>query len=343
MIQVSKFTTIILVFFLFISCNNDKQIADSLKDYTDSGINKNYHFGDKIILPQNIIENSQSISVSFGDEESAKLTITPELFNLGDNYITYNVKLKDGKTIMQDATIKVFATVPEKIIPYEVVNKYPHDPNHFLEGLYLEGNTVYESVGLTNASKLIKYHLGSKAPLTTVNLPAEMFAEGCAVVGNKIYQLTYRNRKGFIYDKSTFQKISEFTIPDAMREGWGLTFDGNDLIATDGSNTLYFLDVDDPSKIVKTTSVAGYITLYDQLNELEFHNGYLYSNVWFQPIVLKINPSNGEVVGKFDFTEITTARTIENREHVLNGIAFKDENMLVSGKNWSEIYEISIK
>ncbi|WP_317163774.1 glutaminyl-peptide cyclotransferase [Elizabethkingia argenteiflava] len=223
------------------------------------------------------------------------------------------------------------------------MKEYPYDPNHFLEGLYLEGDTVYESVGLTNVSKLIKYNLGSTDPILTVNLSPEIFAEGCSVVGNNIYQLTYRNRKGFIYDKATFQKISEFTIPTELREGWGLTFEGKNLIATDGSNNLFFLDVENPSKIIRTISVAGYLNLYDQLNELEFDDGYLYSNVWFQPVVLKINPSSGEVVGKFDFTEITNVRTTKDRDHVLNGIAFKGDNMLVSDKNWSKIYEIAIE
>jgi len=101
--------------------------------------------------------------------------------------------------------------------------------------------------------------------------------------------------------------------------------------------------VNDPSKVVKTVSVAGNKEVYDKLNELEYHNGFIYSNVWFKPIVLKIDPNTGEVVGKFDFTKITEKNMAGNQEHVLNGIAFKGDNMLITGKNWSKTFEIAMK
>ena len=168
------------------------------------------------------------------------------------------------------------------------------------------------------------------------------FSEGSTIVGDKIYQLTWQSRKGYIYDKSSLMLISEFVYSNVIGEGWGLTYDGQNLIASDGSKLLYFLDPKDPSKLVRYIAVAGSTQAYDQLNELEYYNGFIYANVWQKPIVLKINPANGEVVGTFDFTDIAKENT-KGRDDVLNGIAFKGENMLVTGKNWPKIYEVLIK
>ncbi|MDQ0594911.1 glutamine cyclotransferase [Chryseobacterium ginsenosidimutans] len=330
-------------FLLMISCKDNKDVLNSLADYNNSMMQKGYHFGDKLTLPKEVTEIAENISISFGDSETSNLVIDPKLFTLGDNEITFNVKTKSGETLNQDATINVFAKNPEKNISYEIVAEYPHDPNNFLEGFLLEGNTVYESDGLKDSSKLIKYTLGGKTPIIEEKQAADIFSEGCAIVGDKIYQLTYQNRVGFIYDKNTFKKISEFPLSNELREGWGLTYDGKNLVATDGSKNLFFLDVNDPLKVVRTVAVAGNKEAYDQLNELEYHDGFIYSNIWFKPIILKIDPKTGEVVGKFDFTKITDENIKNNKDHVLNGIAFKGDNMLITGKNWSKIYEISIK
>lgn len=327
---------------LLSSCHKDKEILNSLSDYNNSMESKGYHFGDKLQLPKDVTENAESISISFGDKETSNLTVDPKFFIFGDNEVTFTIKTKNGETLNQDATINVFTKTPEQNISYEIIKEYPHDPNNFVEGFLIEGNTVYESDGLSKASQLIKYTLGTTTPLITEKQPADIFSEGCAIVGDKIYQLTYQNKIGFIYDKNTLKKISEFPLPNEFGEGWGLTYDGKNLIADTGSNNLYFLDVNDPSKVVKTVAVGGNKDIYNQINELEYHNGFIYSNVWHKPIILKINPENGEVVGKFDFTDLT-AKNMKGSEDVLNGIAFKGDNMLITGKNWSKIYEIVIK
>lgn len=328
---------------LLISCNKEKEIKRSLSDYSNSIEAKGYHFGDKLEFPKDVTENAESISISFGDKEASNLTIDPKFFTFGDNEVTFTIKTKSGKTLNQDATINVFTKTPEQNISYEIIKEYPHDPNNFVEGFLIEGNTIYESDGLANASQLIKYTLGTTTPIITEKQPADIFSEGCAIVGDKIYQLTYQNKIGFVYDKNTLKKISEFPLPGEFAEGWGLTYDGKNLIADDGSNNLYFLDVNDPSKVVKTVPVGGYKDIYNQINELEYHNGFIYANVWHKPIILKINPVTGETVGKFDFTKITEENTKNDSESVLNGIAFKGDHMLVTGKKWSKIYEVAIK
>lgn len=332
----------ILALSLVISCNKDKEILNTLNDYNLSMESKGYHFGDALVLPKEVTDNSESVMISFGDKETGKLVVDPEFFTLGDNAVTFVIKKKGGETLTQDATINVFAKNVEANLKYEIVKEYPHDPKNFVQGFQIEGNTVYESDGQLGESRIIKYTLGGTTPIAETKQPADVFSEGSTIVGDKIYQLTWQNKKGFVYDKNSLKLLSEFPYPNIMGEGWGLTYDGKNLIASDGTKNLYFLDVSDPSKLVRYVSVAGNTEAYEQLNELEYHNGFIYANVWQKPIVLKIDPKNGEVVGKFDFAEIAKIHTTDN-DDVLNGIAFKGENMVVTGKNWPKIYEVAIK
>ena len=339
-----KIRTLIAVFAfsLLVSCNKDKEILNTLNDYNISMESKGYHFGDALQLPKEVTENAESISISFGDKETSNLVIDTEYFTLGDNAVTFNIKKKNGEIITQDATVNVFAKTPEAKLNYEIIKEYPHDPKSFVQGFLLEGNTVYESDGQNGSSRILKYTLGTTTPIVETPQSDEIFSEGAAIVGDKIYQLTWQNKKGFIYNKSDLRLISEFVYPNVIGEGWGLTYDNKNLILSDGTKNIYFLDVKDPSKIVRYISVAGNTEAYEKLNELEYHKGFIYANVWQQPVILKINPANGEVVGKFDFTEIAKKHTT-NSDDVLNGIAFKGDNMLITGKNWDKIYEVSIK
>ncbi len=338
----NKIITGFAALLLFVSCNNDEKILNSLADYNNSMETKGYHFGDKLDLPKDVLENAESISISFGDKETSSLVVDSKYFTLGDNAVTFNIKTKGGETLYQDATINVFTKIPVKNINYEVVAEYPHNPANFVQGFQIEGNTIYESDGQKGSSQILKYNLGDTTPIASTKQAEDIFSEGSAIVGDKIYQLTWQNKKGFVYDKNSLSLLSEFPYPDVMGEGWGLTYDGKNLIASDGTKNLYFLNASDPSKVVRYISVAGNSEIYDQLNELEFYKGFIYANVWQKPIVLKINPANGEVVGKFDFTNIAKENT-KGSDDVLNGIAFKGDNMVITGKNWSKIYEIAIK
>ncbi|MFC6267758.1 glutaminyl-peptide cyclotransferase [Frigoriflavimonas asaccharolytica] len=337
-----KLVLLFLFSVLMISCNKDKEILNSLNSYNTEMESTGYHFGDELKIPEDVTKNAESISVSFGDKETSSLKIDDEFYTLGDNAVTFIIKKKDGTTLNQDATINVFAKNPEADLKFEIVAEYPHDPKNFVQGFQLEGNTIYESDGQTGESRLIKYNLGTTNPIAESKQADDIFSEGAAIVGDKIYQLTWRNKKGFIYDKNSLKLLSEFPYNNMIGEGWGLTYNGKDLILSDGTKNLYFLDTKDPSKLIRYISVAGNSSAYDQLNELEFHDGFIYANVWQKPIILKINPKNGEVVGKFDFTDLASKNTKDATNDVLNGIAFKGDNMLVTGKLWSKIYEVKI-
>lgn len=332
----------IAAFMLLVSCNKDKAILDNLSNYNSSMETSGYHFGDQLDLPKEVTDNAESIVISFGEKETKNLTIDPQFFTLGDNPVTFIIKTKGGETLNQDATINVFAKTPEKNITYEIVKEYPHNPANFVQGFQLEGNIIYESDGQHGSSQILKYNLGDTTPIASTKQADTVFSEGATIIGDKVYQLTWQNKVGYIYDKTSLKLLSEFPYPNAIGEGWGLTYDGENLILSDGTKTLYFLNPADPSKIVKQVSVAGNAQVYDQLNELEYHNGFVYANVWQKPIILKINPKNGEVVGKFDFTTIAKNHT-KGADDVLNGIAFKGDNMIITGKNWDKMYEVAIK
>lgn len=339
----NKSFLLVLLFSIFlISCNKDKEVLNFLNTYNLEMESKGYHFGDDLKIPKEVVDNAESISISFGDEETTSMKIDPKYYTLGDNAVTFIIKKKDGKVLNQDATINVFAKNEEAKLNYEIVKESPHDPNNFTQGFQLEGNTIYESDGQLGKSRLIKYALGTTNPIAEIKQADDIFSEGCTIVGDKIYQLTWRNKKGFIYDKNSLKLLGEFPYNNMIGEGWGLTYDGKNLILSDGTKNIYFLDVQDPTKLVRYISVAGHTSAYDQLNELEYHQGFIYANVWQKPIILKINPANGEVVGTFDFSDIAKKHTTDS-DNVLNGIAFKGDNMLITGKNWDKTYEVILK
>jgi len=323
------------------SCTNDKDILNSLNDYNISQQSKGYHFGDKLQIPQDVLDYSEAITISYGDKESSNLTIDPKFFTLGENDVTFNIKTKSGEVLQQDATINVFAKAKTVALSHEVVNQYPHSADNFTEGFELHDNTVYESIGLKGKSKLMKYTLGTTKPIQEVAQKDTIFSEGITLLANKIYQLTYQSKVGFIYD-SSMKLEDEFKYPNEIAEGWGMTNDGKNLIVSDGTKNIYFLNPENPSQILRTIAVASDTEGYDKINELEYHNGSIYANVWQKPIILKINPANGEVTGILDLTNIAKQNTAGD-DDVLNGIAFKGENMLITGKNWSRIYELSVK
>ncbi|MGF7232417.1 glutaminyl-peptide cyclotransferase [Arachidicoccus sp.] len=226
-------------------------------------------------------------------------------------------------------------------IPYKVVNVYPHDPNSFTEGFFLHDGQVFESIGLNGHSKLLVYDLKSGKVTQSVTLPSEYFGEGISIVNNKLYQLTYQKHKVFVYDLPTLNKIKEMTWP---YEGWGMTTDGKDLIISTGSSNLYYVNPEDFS-IVKTVPVSNNYGPLPMINELEYVDGIIYSNVWETNNIVKINPKTGNVVGTIDLTNIRQQNSVPVVEaNVLNGIAYDStkNSFLVTGKNWPKTFEIKL-
>lgn len=334
---------ILLVFALVLgACSKVSQVKSSLENVSLELESSTYKMGQTIELPQDLKSECKSINLRFGDQLVSDFKITSKNFVLGDNLLSIDVELNNGEHLSQDVNIKVFSNKKESPITFSIVKEYPHDATNFTQGFQLENNTIYESTGQLTKSKMMKYPLGSIVGSTVKKLADDVFGEGSCLVFDKIYQLSWENKKGFIYNKNSLELISEFAYPEVLKEGWGITFDGENLIVSDGSSQLFFLDYHNPEKLVNTINVAGTDQTYDQLNELEYHNGYIYANVWQQPLILKIDPKTGEVVGKMDLTELYKKNT-KGDDDVLNGISFKGENMLVTGKYWPTIYELKWK
>jgi glutamine cyclotransferase len=221
-----------------------------------------------------------------------------------------------------------------------VVNIYPHDRTAFTQGLVVDGGALYEGTGLNGQSSLRRVDLESGEVLQSIPLAAEHFGEGVTAWKDQLIQLTWKSRLGFVYDKATFQLLKTFNYPT---EGWGLTHDGQSLIMSDGTPTLYYLD---PVTLQETRR----ITVTDQgqpvfkLNELEFIHGEILANVWQTDRIARISPETGQVIGWIDLTGLLSEADRQQPVDVLNGIAYDAEHdrLFVTGKLWPKLFEITL-
>ncbi len=226
-------------------------------------------------------------------------------------------------------------------IQYSVVSAFPHDARAFTQGLIIHQGRLFESTGQEN-SWIAEVDISSGVQTKKVILDPKYFGEGITILNNKIYQLTWQDHVMFIYDFKTFAKVGEFRNE---HEGWGITHDNKNLILSDGTHQLYFLDT-------VTLKSAGSISVTDdgiaqeKLNELEFIDGYVYANQWQTNFILKIDPETGNVVGRMDMTILAEkAIATSSKADVLNGIAWekKSKLLLVTGKNWPALFAIKLK
>jgi glutamine cyclotransferase len=238
------------------------------------------------------------------------------------------------------------------LIPHTVVNVYPHDTNYFTEGFEFHDGQLFEASGSGSATgegeELYPSAFGvvdlktGKVDNKVVLDNKKFFGEGITFFKGKVYQLTYTTKVGFVYDAKTFKKIREFPIP--TKEGWGLTHDTANLIMSDGTNMLHFINPD-TLRVVNILGVTDNNGPVANLNELEYIDGFIYANQWETPYILKIDPSSGKVVGRVDFSDKVNEVINSNplaRE--FNGIAYDKTNnkLYVTGKLWPNIYEIKI-
>jgi glutamine cyclotransferase len=222
---------------------------------------------------------------------------------------------------------------------YTIVNAYPHDENAFTQGLIFDNGFLYEGTGLYGNSTLRRVDPATGDTLQLYPLPDQYFGEGITMVGDKIIQLTWQSNIGFVYDKYSFDLLQNFSYPT---EGWGITYDGSQLIMSDGTSNLYFLD---PSTFQKT----GQVQVHDNegpvtnINELEYVNGKVYANIWMEDKIAVINPQTGQVEAWINLSGIINLPNPDPNS-VLNGIAY-DANtgrLFVTGKDWPQLFEIKL-
>ncbi|MBV9961361.1 MAG: glutaminyl-peptide cyclotransferase [Parafilimonas sp.] len=234
---------------------------------------------------------------------------------------------------------------PPPMISYSIVKVYPHDTSSYTEGLEWVNNKLYESGGNYGSSKLVQKDIDGKID-NSINLTKQYFGEGCTVLNNKIYQLTWNEHKVFVYDASTLKKTNELSWP---YEGWGMTNNGKQIIISTGSSNLYFVDPN-TFKILNQVTVTDNYGPVTSINELEYVDGFIYSNVYETDNILKINPETGAVVGKFDFTGLLQKSGMKynaqnypgSNGNVLNGIAYDSSKkaFYITGKMWPALFEV---
>ncbi len=242
-----------------------------------------------------------------------------------------------------DASTKTDVSTTDSLdLKYSVLKTLPHNTKAFTEGLLIHNNKLLESTGLNNQSWIAEVNLLTGEHDKKVILHEQYFGEGIAVLNGKVYQLTYQEKVGFVYDADTYEQIGEFSY---QTEGWGLTHNGTHLIMSDGSHRLYFLDTTD-LKPVRTLSVTDHSgSKVTNLNELEFINGYLYANVYETSTIVKIDPATGVISGRLDLSALVNEiKRIYPDASELNGIAFdtNGNTLLVTGKFWPKAYVIRI-
>jgi glutamine cyclotransferase len=232
------------------------------------------------------------------------------------------------------------AKAPTPVFGYQVVRTYPHDPEAYTQGLVFHEGHLYESTGLYGRSSVRQVELETGRVLQTRPLEPRYFGEGLALWEERWIQLTWQSRTALVYDRRDFRLLEKIPYP---REGWGLTGDGRSLIASDGSDRLYFLD---PRKLTERRRV----TVTDQglpvagLNELEYVRERILANVYLSDRLAVISPQTGEVSAWVDLTGLLPAALRTPRTDVLNGIAYDapGDRLFVTGKNWPLLYEIRL-
>lgn len=230
------------------------------------------------------------------------------------------------------------AHIPE--YRYEVISTRPHNHSYFTEGLEYDGTILYESIGNYGKSKLIKMNLATGQVIKEINIPTKYFAEGITVFNNQIYQLTYRERTGFIYNKDTLALVKTFAVNS---DGWGLTNNGSQLIMSNGSSVLNYIDPV-TLKVTRTLNVTVDNQPVNYLNELEYIDGKIFANIWPSSLIVIIDPQSGKVTGWFDIKALNPKLVCKPAECIANGIAYnaQDKTLLLTGKYWPTIYVVKI-
>jgi len=251
----------------------------------------------------------------------------------------------EGKNQEVDTRIEVVSSVTPKLLKYTIVNTYPHDETSYTQGLEFYRDTLFEGTGQKGTSKLMKTDYKTGKIYQSVNIDGKYFGEGITVLNNKVYQLTWQELTGFIYNADNLKQISTFEYPKKV-EGWGLCNDGKVLYQSDGTEKIWVLNPE-------TLKEVDYVNVYSEaskvkaVNELEWVEGKIYGNVYQKDAVAVINPKTGAVEAIIDLRELKTKVNMVGHDpgnDVLNGLAYnpKTKTLFVTGKKWNKMFEIKI-
>lgn len=237
-----------------------------------------------------------------------------------------------GLSSCADAAVKRYKAV--------VVKEFPHDEGSYTQGLFFDRGRLFESTGQKGESKFREVDLVSGKPVRNLNFANKYFAEGSVMFNGELFILTWTNKVAFVYDAETLEYKQAYRYP---REGWGITTDGRQLIASDGSSKLYFMDGKYQVKRTVVVKLNGKAVKY--LNELEYIDGKIWANVYTSDVIVIINPDDGRVEATVDCTGLLPDSLRDSRTDVLNGIAYNPDTkkIYLTGKYWKRLYEIKLE
>ncbi len=241
-----------------------------------------------------------------------------------------------------EAAPETMAPADPAVYSYRVVNVYPHDPTAFTQGLIYQDGIFYEGTGLRGQSTLRKVDPATGQLLQGLRLPDQYFGEGIAILGDRLYQLTWQENTGLIYDKDSFELLGAW---DYQGEGWGLATDGRRLIMSDGTNELRFIDPETLSELGRVAVVDTAGQPVARLNELEWVEGEVWANIWQTDLIARIDPASGRLLGWINLAGLLSDDDrAAQRVDVLNGIAYDATTgrLFVTGKWWPKLFEIEL-
>ena len=332
-----------------VSCENTKTPDSDFFEISIIGKKRGYRASDMVSLVVKNKKNKAVDSVVYklnsskiaSSKSLSEISISLDNQKLGEQLIQTTI-YSEGKTFVTGEKIILLSSIKPKLYTYKVLETYPHDIKAYTQGLEFVNDTLYESTGTYKMSSLRKTNYKTGAVLKQVDLADSYFGEGLTIMNDNIYQLTWRENTGFIYDLSNMNKTGSF-VYGASKEGWGLCNDGAAIYKSDGTQKIWTLDPD-------TLAEIGYIELYTntskipKVNELEWVEGKIYANIYEKDAIAIVDPSNGAVEGVIDLSDLKSKVTQHKDLDVLNGIAYKgEENILyITGKNWDSLFKVEI-
>jgi glutamine cyclotransferase len=340
--------SIILLGISFSNCGDTKKGENSIFTFDNSKFKEQYQpqeVVDLAILNPNTKEIDSIIYYVNDKKIGSKKGMDKLPFPLKDQKLGYqNLKALvyfGGNTSEATTRIELVSNVQPKLLKYTIVNTYPHDIKSFTEGLEFYKDTLYESTGQNGTSYFRKYDYKTGKTYKQINLDSKYFGEGITFVNDKLYQLTWKEKTGFIYNATTLKLEKTFSY-DKDIEGWGMTNDGKYIYQTDGTEKIWKMD---PT----TQKMIDYVNVYsggskiDSINEMEWINGKIFTNVWQKDALAVINPNNGAVENILDLSGLRKLAHV-TIDDSLNGIAYnpKTKTIFVTGKNWDKLFEIKV-
>lgn len=333
-----KHTIVFLTFLSVFNCNTDS--TSGFKIQIDSS-NSSISIGNEISINIKSTNNKiiDSINYFLNDNETSN-KIKLNKIKVGENIASVDI-YSSGKKISLNKKFDIYSNVKPELMTYEIIEEFPHDKDAYTQGLEFYNNILYESTGLNGKSSIRKINFISGEILDKINLDYEYFGEGLTVLNDKVYQLTWKNKIGFIYDLD-LNKTGIFNYKNS-KEGWGLCNDGEYIYKSDGTSKIWKLNPDTMEEI-DFIDVMTDKSRIKNINELEFIDGKIYANTYQfnRDVVIVINPLNGIVEKVIDFSGLRDKVLQTPDIDVMNGIAYNKGKIFVTGKNWNKIFEVKV-